>query len=96
MPHSSDFPYGIDADASERSAQVIQIESSRFLGLVIALVVVLAVVAGLALGLAYHATWVSSIAERNVKVQAIEIEAMQKSLMDQGIDPMHHKRTDKP
>jgi hypothetical protein len=81
---------GIDATNDGRSAQVIQVESSRLMPLLIALAALSMLVAGIAVGFAIVAMHDADIATRQALSDKMRVEGFTRALIAHGIDPYPH------
>lgn len=88
----SEYPYSLDATADNRSAQVIMVESSKALPLV----VTLCVLVGLSLGLSCWALSRADDAERQAVIAKMRTEGFTRALISKGIDPYPHIKGEDP
>jgi hypothetical protein len=87
---SSEFPYSIDADADNRSAQVVQVESSRLTPLLVALAAVALLISGLSLGVSWWATTAYREMERENRLLQLKVDEFRMALLNARIDPNPH------
>lgn len=80
-----DYPL-LKARNSHRSAQVVQIESTRLLPLI----VVLCVLVGLSLGVACWALAYADKARMESRILQVKVEGFENALHAHGIDPNPH------
>ena len=79
------LPYSIGGDTGPQAASVIQIESNKLVGLFVVVALLAVGVASLALGLSIGARDASKQAERESRLQRLEIDEMKVALQTQGI-----------
>jgi hypothetical protein len=82
--------YPIRAHNKGRSAQVIQVESSRLIPLLVAITACGMVLAGLATGVAFWALSYADKARMEARVLQIKVEGFENALHARGIDPSPH------
>ena len=84
-----DIPMGFHAESNERSAQVIQVESSRLLLPMMFMALLACLIAGFAIGLSIGsrdtANEAKRIAERETRLQRLEVDELKVALQVQGI-----------
>jgi len=84
-----DVPMGFHAESKERSAQVIQVESSKLLLPVIFIALIACLLSGAAIGLSVGARDTANnalkIAERETRLQRLETDELKVALKAQGI-----------
>lgn len=78
-------PQSITADVGYQSASVIQVESSKLVGLFVVVALLAIAGASLAVGLAIGARDDSHRAERETRLQRLELDEMKVALQTQGI-----------
>lgn len=74
-----------EASADNRSAQVIQVESSKLLGPLMAFCVLSCVISGIAIGLSMGARDNGQKAERETRLMRLEVDELKVALKTQGI-----------
>ena len=82
--------YPIRAHNRGRSAQVIQVESSRLVPLLVALAACGLALAGLATGVAFWALSYADKARMEARILQVKVEGFENALHAQGIDPNPH------
>lgn len=87
---ATEFPYSIEADNDNRSAQVIQVESSKLLPIVLTLAAIALFVAGLATGLSLWALSYADKARMEARLLQVKVEGFEKALWAAKIDPNPH------
>lgn len=78
-------PGSIAAEVGYQGASVIQVESSKLIGLLVVVVVLAIALASIALGLSIGARDVSNKAERESRLQRLEVDELKVALQTQGI-----------
>lgn len=82
--------YAVRARNDRRSAQVIQVESSRLIPLLISLAAMGLVLAGLATGVAFWALSYADKARMEARLLQVKVEGFENALHARGIDPNPH------
>lgn len=81
-----DDPYSLDAVSDRQSAQVIQIESTKALPLIM----VLCVLVGVSLGISLWALSYADKARMESRILQVKVEGFEKALWAAKIDPNPH------
>lgn len=87
---SQPVDYAVRARNGGKSAQVIQVESSRLVPLLVAIAACGLVLAGLATGVAFWALSRADSAERQAVIAKLRTEGFTRALLAKGIDPYPH------
>jgi hypothetical protein len=82
--------YPVRATNGKRAAQVIQVESSRLVPLLVAIACLGMVLAGLATGVAFWALSRADAAEKQALIAKLRTEGFTRALIAKGIDPYPH------
>ncbi len=84
--------FDIEQRNAPQGAQVIQLESSRLVPVLVALAAMGLVLSGLALGVGFWALSYADKARMESRVLQVKVEGFENALHAQGIDPDPHLR----
>lgn len=87
---AADYDTGIIQRNAQQGAQVIQLESSRLVPLLVALACIGLVMSGLSFGLACWALSYADKARMEARILQVKVEGFEKSLWAAKIDPNPH------
>lgn len=87
---------GISQRNAQQGAQVLMVESSRLVPLLIAIAAIAMLAAGVALGLALKASAESDAASRKARASEMRVEGFTRALIAHDIDPYPHIKGEDP